>query len=186
MEKLIKKTLIHPRADEIKRVNFQIRIAYYKIRDKIIVYVDESGFAHDMPRTHGYSTKGKRCYGELDWHAKGRVNAIGAIIGKKLLTICLFEFNIDSDIFYTWLTKDLIPKLPKKSVIVMDNATFHKRKDMIQAIEDKEHILEYLPPYSPDFNPIEKKWAQVKAIRRQDRCSSYDLFSCTKYYDKLY
>ncbi|WP_420797792.1 transposase [Pasteurella atlantica] len=44
------------------------------------------------------------------------------------------------------------------SVLVIDNATFHKRQDMITAIQDKGIILEFLPPYSPDLNPIEKKW----------------------------
>lgn len=130
-----------------------------------------------MPRTHGYSTKGERCYGQLDWHAKGRVNAIGAIINNQLLTVCLFDANINSDVFYAWLTQDLIPKLPKQSVLVMDNATFHKRTDIKNTIKKEKHSLLYLPPYSPDFNPIEHKWAQYKALRKQQRCSVFDLFS---------
>jgi len=144
---------------------------------KTIVYLDESGFALDMPRIHGYSEKGKRCFGEQDWHAKGRVNAIGAIIGTQLLTVCLFDSNINSDIFFAWLTQDLIPKLPERSVVVMDNASFHKRSDMIAAIKDAGHIPEYIPPYSPDLNPIEHKWAQAKSIRRKHRCSVSELFS---------
>jgi hypothetical protein len=55
-----------------------------------IVYIDESGFAHDMPRTHGYAARGQRCMGLQDWHAKGRTNAIGALIGnahKELLFV---------------------------------------------------------------------------------------------------
>ncbi|WP_395168533.1 transposase [Piscirickettsia salmonis] len=59
--------------------------------------------------------------------------------------------------FYAWLVKDLLPKLPAHSVIVMDNARFHKRSDMIEAIEEQGHTLEYLPSYSPDLNPIERK-----------------------------
>jgi len=145
--------------------------------EKPIVYLDESGFALDMPRTHGYSSRGKRCYGEQDWHAKGRINAIGAIIGMQLLTICLFDSNINSDIFFAWLTQDLIPKIPEGSIVVMDNASFHKRSDMISAIKDAGHIPEYLPPYSPDLNPIEHKWAQVKSIRRKHRCTVQELFS---------
>lgn len=143
----------------------------------MVVYLDESGFAHDMPRTHGYSDKGKRCYGEQDWHAKGRVNAIGAIIDNQLLTAYLFDVNINSDVFYAWLTQDLIPNLSEKSVVVMDNATFHKRKDMQKALSEAGHTLLYLPPYSPDLNPIEHKWAQIKAVRRQKRCSAYEVFS---------
>ena len=65
------------------------------------------------------------------------------------------------------LIQDLIPKLPINSVVIMDNASFHKGVVMQKAIEDAGHTLLYLPPYSPDLNPIEKKWAQAKAIRRR-------------------
>lgn len=138
--------------------------------------MDESGFALDAPRTHGYSSIGDRCYGFHDWHARGRINAIGAIIDFSFLTVCLFEANINSDIFYAWLTEDLLPKLPLNSVVVMDNASFHKRADMLKDIEDSGHTLEFLPAYSPDLNPIEKKWAQAKAIRKRERCSPDELF----------
>ena len=74
---------------------------------------------------------------------------------------------------------------PDSSVIVMDNASFHKRNDMIEAIEQAGHQLEYLPPYSPDLNPIEKKWAQAKAIRRRTHCDVDTLFSEHMNYDKL-
>ncbi len=138
--------------------------------------MDESGFACDMPRTHGYSVIGERCYGEKDWHARGRTNVIGAIKGKEFITKCLFESNINSDVFYAWLTKDLLPKITEHSVIVMDNATFHKRLDMIETIKKAGHILEYLPPYSPDLNPIEHKWHEAKAKKREIQCSIYELF----------
>ena len=129
-----------------------------------------------MPRTHGYSLKGERSYGIQDWNAKGRLNAIGAIIGMTFLTLSLFDCSINSDVFYAWLIKDLLPKVPKDSVIVMDNATFYKRQDMIDAIEKKGCTLKFLPPYSPDLNPIEKKWAQAKSIRRKMRCDIDELF----------
>jgi hypothetical protein len=51
--------------------------------------------------------------------------------------------------------------------IVMDNASFHKRADSQQLIEQAGHLVEFLPPYSPDLNPVEHKWAQSKALRRQ-------------------
>jgi transposase len=138
--------------------------------------LDESGFAHDMPRTHGYSAKGSLCFGTQNWNAKGRTNVIGAIIGKLLLTVMLFTTNIDTDVFYGWMTQDLLPKCPPNSVIVMDNAAFHKRKDIQDAIHKAGFILEYLPPYSPDLNPIEPKWAQAKAIRRKYQCSIEEVF----------
>ena len=71
----------------------------------------------------------------------------------------------------------MLPKLPHEVVLVMDNATFHKRSDTRQAIEDAKHILEFLPPYSPDYNPIENKWAQAKAIRRKTGKSTKEIFA---------
>ena len=59
----------------------------------------------------------------------------------------------------------------------MDNAAFHKNKNMQDKIKQAGHILEYLPPYSPDLNPIEHKWAQAKAIRRKHQCSVESLFA---------
>lgn len=157
------------------------KITRYTLINRPIVYLDESGFAVDSPRTHGYTKIGNRCYAKKDWHARGRINAIGAIIGFTLLTVCLFSDNINSDVFCAWLTEDLIPKTPLHSVIVMDNASFHKRADMIELIEQAGHIVLFLPPYSPDLNPIEQKWAQAKAIRRRTNCSPYDLFSNQNY-----
>ena len=140
------------------------------------MYIDESGFAHDMPRTHGYAPVGQRCHGVQDWHARGRTNAIGALIGKALLTVGLFNTNINADVFTAWLKQDLIPKLPPNAVLVMDNATFHKRSDTLDAIKDAGHTALFLPPYSPDLNPIEHKWAQATTLRRKITCTVDQLF----------
>lgn len=129
-----------------------------------------------MVRTHGYALRGQRCYGKQDWGAKGRTNAIGALIGKALVSVALFEGTINTDVFKNWIKQDLLPKLPAQSVLVMDNATFHKNIDMQKMIEKAGHTLLYLPAYSPDLNPIENKWAQAKALRRKLNCPIPDLF----------
>ena len=135
-----------------------------------------------MPRTHGYCLKGQRCYGTHDWGAKGRTNVIGALLGGVLLTVSLFDTIVNTAVFNAWVMYDLIPKLPKNSVVVMDNATFHKGAEMVKALENAGHTLLYLPPYSPDLNPIEKKWAQVKALRRKIGGSVEDLFNSENTY----
>lgn len=129
-----------------------------------------------MPRTHGYAYRGDRCYGTHDWGAKGRTNVIGALRGAVLLTVSLFETNVDTDVFTCWVIQDLLPKLPPKSVIVLDNATFHKGTEMKKVIEAQDHTILYLPPYSPDLNPIEHKWAQAKSYRRKTQCSIDEIF----------
>jgi transposase len=129
-----------------------------------------------MPRTHGYSDRGKRCFGRQDWGARGRTNVIGALVCGLLLTVSLFTSTINSEIFTNWVKQDLIEKLPENSVVIMDNASFHKGQDMQEELAKHGHTLEYLPPYSPDLNPIEKKWAQSKKLRKKQQCSIDDLF----------
>ena len=140
------------------------------------MYVDESGLAHESMRSHGYSKIGERCFGKFSWGAKGRTNVIGALFNGLLLTTALFPFNIDSNVFFAWMTQDLLPKIPKNSVIVMDNASFHKRDDILDSIKAAGCIPEFLPPYSPHLNPIEHSWAQIKSIRNKFRFSIDQLF----------
>ena len=130
-----------------------------------------------MPRQYGYSPLSRRCFGKQDWGAKGRTNVIGALLSGLLLTVTLLTGNVNSEVFYTWIMQDLLPQLPKKSVIVMDNASFHKRLDIQDSIRHAGHVLLFLPPYSPQLNPIEHKWAQAKAIRKQQQCSISDIFT---------
>lgn len=109
--------------------------------------------------------------------ARGRTNVIGALLGERLLTAILFQGTINTLIFEAWLEQDLLPKLNHQTIIVMDNAAFHKSNSTKELIEKAGHLLEYLPPYSPDLNPIEHKWAQAKSIRKTTQCSIDDLFS---------
>jgi len=130
-----------------------------------------------MPRLRGYAQIGQRCYGTHDWNARGRINVIGASINMNLISIGAFDCNIDSDVFFKWTTECLLPALSSSTVIVLDNAAFHKRVDIQNAIISAGHILLYLPPYSPDLNEIEHKWAQAKSIRRKLNCKVDDIFS---------
>ena len=101
-------------------------MARYEAEGKTIIYLHESGFVHDSPRQYGYAAKGQRCFGTHNWNARGRTNAIGAIIGFTFLTLALFDSTINSDVFYAWLTQDLLPKAPKGAVIIMDNTNPYK------------------------------------------------------------
>lgn len=170
----IKKTLSHPKANPTERKRFNERIAELEEKEHPIVYIDESGFRKDWLRTHGWALKGKRCYGEYDWHLKNQTNAIGALYDGKLFAVGLFECSINGNIFESWMKQILLPDLPKNSVIVMDNAAFHKRETTKELIEAAGHKILWLPPYSPDLNPIEKKWASVKHTWRAMKIDCID------------
>lgn len=135
--------------------------------DYQIVYIDESGFAQSVHRPKGYAPIGKRCYATYNWQIRKQTNAIGALLKGKLLTVGLFHHTINRTIFIQWLKEDLMPKLNKKSVLVMDNARFHIGEDIRQLVVQNGHKLLYLPAYSPDLNPIEQYWAYAKNIRRK-------------------
>jgi transposase len=149
----------------------------YEADERSVIYIDESGFATDMPRKYGYAPIGRRCPDKHDWNAKGRINAIGSLLGTCFISVTLLVGSVNANVFHAWVTQDLLPKLPVNSIVVMDNASFHKRKDIQDAIKCAGHTLEYLPPYSPDLNPIEHKWAQSKSIRRKEKCSVEDIFA---------
>ena len=141
-----------------------------------IVYIDESGFAVDSPRTHGYSTRGSRCYGKYDWNARERINAIGALINKTLFACNLYEHTINSDTFKACVADHLLPASPVNSVFILDNASIHKRKDILDLIRAAGHTLLFQPTYSPDLNRIEKKWNTLKSKRRKDHLDVPTLF----------
>ena len=169
-----KKTLEHPKACPLKRAKYQSKLDNFKQQGYPIVYMDESGFEAETIRSHGYAPIGKPCIGYspigtpcidcYNWQGKKRTNVIGALYKKALFALDYFEKNINGDIFYNWCKDTLIPSLKTKCVIVMDNASFHKR---VQRLLNRHgHRLLFLPPYSPDLNPIEKKWAQAKFLRQ--------------------
>ena len=152
------------------------QLEIYRNQGKNIAYGDESGFAYDMPRTRGYSLVGTKCYGLKNFGSKGRANVIGVIINGKFITVTIFECNIDTVVFNTWLAEDLLPKLPDNSVLILDNASFHNKKFIENTLQKHGNLALFLPPYSPELNSIEHKWAQAKSVRRKEKCGIYELF----------
>ena len=145
---------------------YQNKLEHFKQQGYPIVYMDESGFEAETIRSHGYAPIGKPCIDSYNWQGKKRTNVIGALYDKMLFALDYFKHNINSRIFYEWCKHKLIPSLKTKCVIVMDNARFHKSKRIQKLLNRHGHRILWLPPYSPDLNPIEKKWAQVKFLRQ--------------------
>ncbi|UOO82045.1 IS630 family transposase [Uruburuella testudinis] len=164
----------HPRADEAKRRCFSKQLARYEQDGRPIIYLDESGFKSNDYRPYGYATKGEKCYGTDNRQLKNTTNAIGAIHDNRLFSVGLYNCSIDSTVFHHWVEMLLLPELPPRSVIVMDNATFHKRLDIQDLIEKAGHTILWLPPYSPDLNPIEQTWAWIKRKRKDWRIDCLD------------
>jgi transposase len=94
-----------------------------------------------------------------------------------------FEGNTNTEFFNTLLTDFLLPNLKKNQVVIMDNASFHKGKDIEEMFKIHEINLMYLPPYSPDLNQIEKKWRQNMVKKIRDQFADFnDCFKCVLWY----
>lgn len=141
-----------------------------------MIYIDESGFSEDMPGTFGCAPKGMRCFGTHDRRAEQRTNAIGASTGDRLPTAALFGCGINTDVFEAWIGPEPPPVPTDGNVVVTDNASFHKSRKIQDLIEAAGCLPEFLPPYSPDLNPVEHKRAQAEARRRKLGCSVDELF----------
>ena len=95
-----------------------------------------------------------------------QVSIIGAISSQGIEAALYGEWATDGDIFYAFIEECLAPKLRPGHVVIMDNVRFHYRKDIAPLIEAKGATVVYLPPYSPDFSPIENMWSKMKGILR--------------------
>jgi transposase len=149
----------------------QKRKAYLRLRDRYrrrgqeFVYVDESGFAPTVPRRYAYAPKGQRVYGLRSGHRRPRTSLIAARIGKTFAAPLLFEGPCNTSLFNAWLEQQPCPLLHDAHVVVMDNVPFHKSAKTQALITSTGATLLFLPPYSPDLNPIEHDCATLKRLR---------------------
>jgi Transposase and inactivated derivatives len=135
-------------------------------KDKI-AYIDETGIDTYLYREHCYAPKGQKVIGHISGKKYHRVGIVAAKLGRRILAPLQYDGTMDSFLFETWFEQRLLPDLPTNSVIVMDNAAFHRKKLLISLAENRGHTIIFLPPYSPELNPIENFWAWLKAKLRK-------------------
>ena len=134
-----------------------------------LVYVDESGVDNNMTIEYGWSEKGKRSYAEKLGFASNRRNIIAGYncVSKDIIAPFEYKGYTDKSLFISWFRNVLCPNLTPGQVVILDNASFHKDDELYNIIEECGCKLIYLPPYSPDLNPIEKFWANFKSKLRK-------------------
>jgi len=125
--------------------------------------VDESGIEDRIHRQYAWSGRGKPVVAEVKGKRTRRVNLIAGLLNKQLLAPCVFNSYINSECFNYWLENHLLTELSPGYTIIIDNARFHKSARTRELVEKAQCQLVFLPPYSPDLNPIEKWWAIIKA-----------------------
>ena len=108
-----------------------------------------------MYRKYARAVKGEKVYGKIRGKKFERTNIVAAQAGRKIIAPLQYKGMMHSQFFEAWFEKHLIPKLAKGSVIVMDNASFHRKKHLDKLAERHNVKIIFLPPYSPELNPIE-------------------------------
>ena len=145
------------------------------------VFLDESGAKTNMTRLYGWSSIGERCVDRtLDsrWKTMTMLSAI-RLDGVIQDATVLLDGPMNSDAFVAYTQQCLAPSLRRGDVVVMDNLSSHKAAGVREAIESADATLWYLPPYSPDLNPIEMLWSKVKAWLRRVGAKTFESISDT-------
>jgi transposase len=145
---------------EAKRAEYLREIA--EIPKDSLIYIDESGIDKEMNREYGRAPRGERVYGEVRGRKFDRTNVIAGKCGDKVIAPGEYKGTTDHKLFEAWFSGALLKEAKYGSVIVLDNATFHRKKTLKKLAENAGCSVLFLPPYSPDLNPIEKLWANFK------------------------
>jgi hypothetical protein len=138
-----KKTFLYEERDEQARAEFieQLKV----IESQPIVYLDESGIKNSMKNEYGRSLRGTVIMDDKKGHSTEKLNIIAGLLNNTLIAPLTYRYSTDTLLFNTWLEQCLIPVLPTKSVIIMDNASFHKSDKTRQHLNNMDIVCYFYP-----------------------------------------
>ena len=149
---------------------------YQKTVDpKKLVFLDESGVNTGMTRLYGRAPKNQRVVDAVPDVRFARTTVLSSVRMDGTIVPCVFEDALNGDIFKEYIRQFLVPTLRSGDIVVMDNLSSHKVSGIVEMIEAAGAQVKFLPPYSPDFNPIELMWSKMKAVLRKIKIRSKEL-----------
>lgn len=161
--------MIH--AAEQQRPDVQERRGWWQLKmlgidPRRLVFLDETAANTKMSRRYGRARRGKRVVGHVPHGHWKTVTFLAALRHNGLTAPLVVDGPINGDVFLAYVQQHLAPTLKAGDIVIMDNLAAHKRAGVREAIEAVGAKLVYLPPYSPDFNPIELVFAKLKSLLR--------------------
>ena len=169
-----KKTL---RATERDRpLNQEKRRVYKQVVDELdhrrLIYIDEAGVNLAMTPMHAWAPVGKRAFAKRPGNRGSNVSVVAAVRLDGMGPWYPFDGAVNGERFLDYISRLLVPTLAEGDIVIMDNVRFHHRAEVREVIEEAGAKVIFLPPYSPELNPIEEVFSLVKnAIRRlEPRC----------------
>lgn len=171
-----KKTLRAAEQDRpgVKRARGQWRSRTEGIDRQRFRFIDESGAKTNMVRSHGRCLRGQRLLSSAPAGHWNTTTMLAAISLDGVHAPWTLDGAIDADAFLVYVEHVLVPTLEGGEIVVMDNLSSHKHPRVAQLIHAAGAQVWYLPPYSPDFNPIEEMWSKIKQILRSIAARTFD------------
>lgn len=139
-----------------------------------LIFIDESGLSTKMARLRGWAPKGERCRAAIPHGHWKTITFVGGLTLNGFIAPMLLDGPMDGECFLAWIEQMLVPALRSGDLVIMDNLSTHKVAGVREAIEACGAELLYLPPYSPDFNPIENAFAKFKAHVRKVAARTFE------------
>ena len=137
------------------------------IHSEDIVVIDESGADLGMDSEYARAEGDERAISPRPFNKGNKFSIIGALSILGIVATMYLELAVNTDIFLSFISNMLVPKLRRGMYVILDNVRFHKSDEVIKAIESTGAKAVFLPPYSPDLSPIEKMWSKVKIVLRK-------------------
>jgi len=159
----------------------------FPVDPRRLIFIDEAGVYLNMTRSYGWSKKGQRVYDLKPGGRSERLNIIGAMSLGGIIASMTVDGSVNSDVFIAYVEQVLVPVLKPNDLVVMDNLSVHKVKQVKQSINAVGADVVFLPPYSPELNPIEECWSKVKNILKSSPNHDRDSLdnSIAKAFDSL-
>ncbi len=139
-----------------------------------LVFIDETWTSTNMTRRYGRVSRGRRCLGSAPYSHWQITTFVGALRRGGLFASMVIDEPMDGDIFLAYVEQVLVPTLLPGEIVILDNLGSHKTAEVEEAILGAGASLLFLPPYSPDLNPIENLFAKLKALLRKAATRSTD------------
>ena len=160
-----KKKTTHYKEQNIEKVvEYQDKIKDIPTNKRI--YVDEAGFDSYLYREYARSPKGHKVHEKIKGKKYERISIVAGKREREIIAPLEYKGTMHGDFFEVWFEKHLLPELSKDDVIILDNASFHRKKKLFELAEKHNVKIIFLPPYSPELNPIEHFWQWLKKQRQ--------------------
>jgi transposase len=138
------------------------------------VFIDETWAKTNMTRTHGRCAVGQRLVDKVPHGHWKTLTFVAALRCDRITAPCVFDGPIDGPSFLAYVTQVLVPTLRPGDIVVIDNLSSHRATAIRRAIRAAGAKLFFLPPYSPDLNPIEQMFAKLKTLLRKAAARSVE------------